>query len=76
MRVLLRCMKQSIGDVSIHLKLIKGEKQEDVWTYYGYCVIVEYDVVGRNLDIVLLLPFLFIRIHPLPMAFGLSPSLP
>ena len=35
MRMGLKCMKQPVSDIAINIKLIKGEKEEDVWTYYG-----------------------------------------
>ena len=35
MVVTLRCMTESVGDLSLQIKLIKGEYKDGLWTYDG-----------------------------------------
>lgn len=35
LRIALKCMREKVNDITVNIKLIKGEKKEDVWTYNG-----------------------------------------
>lgn len=35
MVVTLRCMTESVGDISLQIKLVKGEYKDGFWTYDG-----------------------------------------
>ena len=65
LRIALKCMREQVNDITVNIKLIKGEKKEDVWTYNGYSFFLFFHYLVRSLVIVYLLlsSFKIVRIQ-------------